>query len=152
VGGLAQTSRGPLTRVQDIVIADTNQASLTHVTFTHDSWAQIHAALDRRDDGVQIVGWYHTHPGFGPFLSAHDLFIHENFFKGPLQVATVLDPVKRLFCVFGWRDGKVQRYEGCYLYAEASQQEGLQTLVDSLEYAQDRLAPRKGLLSRLGLK
>lgn len=145
LGGFGQATRGPLTRVQDIVIADTNQASLTHVTFTHESWAQIHAALDRRDDGLRIVGWYHTHPGFGPFLSAHDMFIHENFFTGPLQVALVLDPVQRLFAVFGWSEGQVRRCEGCYLYDEASRQEELRNLVGSLKYAPDRSAPRKGL-------
>ena len=27
-----------------------------------------------------LVGWQHTHPGFGIFLSGYDLFIHRNFF------------------------------------------------------------------------
>ena len=28
-----------------------------------------------------IVGWYHTHPSFGIFLSHHDLFIHQQFLR-----------------------------------------------------------------------
>jgi len=150
VGSFAESSRGPLTRVEDIVIADTNEASLTHVTFTHESWNRIHAALERRDDGVRIVGWYHTHPGFGPFLSAHDLFIHENFFPNALQVALVLDPVQSLFGVFGWREGKVERHTGCYLYDEVERAEELEQLVGSLIYAPPRPMRRTGWLSRFG--
>ena len=147
VGEFAVSPRGPVTRVEDIIIADTNQASLTHVTFTHDAWDRIHEALGRRDDGVRIVGWYHTHPGFGPFLSAHDLFIHENFFADRLQVALVLDPVQNLFGVFGWRGDKVERYQGCYLYDEAERTDELDRLIGSLVYGREREAHRSGLFS-----
>ena len=43
---------------------------------------------------LDIVGWYHTHPDFGIFLSHHDLFIHQHFFAQPLQVAYVVDPIQ----------------------------------------------------------
>jgi proteasome lid subunit RPN8/RPN11 len=149
VGNFVESSRGAITRVEDIVIADTSEASLTHVTFTHESWNRIYAALERRDDGVRIVGWYHTHPGFGPFLSAHDLFIHENFFPNALQVALVLDPVQSLFGVFGWREGKVDRHDGCYVYDGIERAEELDRLVASLTYARQRPARRAGWLSWL---
>ena len=38
-----------------------------------------------------VLGWYHTHPGWGLFLSAHDQFIHGNFYGGPHHVALVID-------------------------------------------------------------
>ena len=36
---------------------------------------------------LKIVGWYHTHPGFGVEFSEMDLFIQQNFFGGPAQIA-----------------------------------------------------------------
>jgi proteasome lid subunit RPN8/RPN11 len=30
---------------------------------------------------LMLVGWFHTHPGHGPFLSDTDLFTHDGFFK-----------------------------------------------------------------------
>ena len=64
----------------------------THVTFTQDTWEHIYKIKDRDYPNERIVGWYHSHPGFGVFLSDHDTFIHKNFFSSPRQVAWVYDP------------------------------------------------------------
>jgi proteasome lid subunit RPN8/RPN11 len=79
----------------------------SRLTFTHEAWASIHQCLERDHAGRQIVGWYHSHPGFGIFLSGHDMFIHENFFSDPGHVAFVVDPHAGTEGVFGWRDGAV---------------------------------------------
>ena len=50
-----------------------------------------HAGTFMRPERI-IVGWYHTHPGFGIFLSNMDAFIHENFFSFPWEPAYVFDP------------------------------------------------------------
>ena len=81
------------------------------VTFTHDAWSSIHAQMESDFPGKQIVGWYHSHPGFGIFLSGHDIFIQENFFSDPRQIAYVVDPHAGTEGVFGWRAGKVQLIE-----------------------------------------
>jgi len=39
--------------------------------------------MDAQFADKKIVGWYHSHPGFGIFLSEYDLFIHRNFFTAP---------------------------------------------------------------------
>jgi proteasome lid subunit RPN8/RPN11 len=64
----------------------------THVTFTQDTWEHIYKIKDRDYPNERIVGWYHSHPGFGVFLSDHDTFIHKNFFSSARQVAWVFDP------------------------------------------------------------
>src|SRR5260370_28351362 len=58
---------------------------------------------------MKIVGWYRSHPGFGVFLSEHDLFIQENFFSGPHQVAWVYDPHTDEEGCFGWVGGKTEK-------------------------------------------
>ena len=62
------------------------------VTFTSETWDFIHEELAGKHPGRIIVGWYHTHPGFGIFLSNMDAFIHENFFSFPWEPAYVFDP------------------------------------------------------------
>jgi proteasome lid subunit RPN8/RPN11 len=81
----------------------------THVTFTQDAWEEIYKVKDVRYPDARIVGWYHSHPGFGIFLSEHDLFIQENFFSSPGQVAWVYDPHSDEEGCFGWVGGKVAR-------------------------------------------
>jgi proteasome lid subunit RPN8/RPN11 len=87
------------------ISADERRATLT---FTQDSWAHVHRTLDREfPTDEQIVGWYHSHPGFGIFLSGHDLFIHENFFGGSSQIAVVVDPCACREGAFVWSDGEL---------------------------------------------
>ncbi len=59
--------------------------------------------------GERIVGWYHSHPGFGVFLSEHDTFIHRNFFSSPDHVAWVYDPHTDEEGCFGWVDSDIHR-------------------------------------------
>jgi proteasome lid subunit RPN8/RPN11 len=80
-----------------------------HVTFTQDTWEHIYAVKDKKFPQERIVGWYHSHPGFGVFLSDHDTFIHKNFFSSPGQVAWVFDPHSDEEGCFGWVDGRIER-------------------------------------------
>jgi proteasome lid subunit RPN8/RPN11 len=81
----------------------------THVTFTQDAWESIYKVKDELYPDERIVGWYHSHPGFGVFLSDHDLFIQQNFFSSPGQVAWVYDPHTDEEGCFGWVSGEVHR-------------------------------------------
>ncbi len=81
----------------------------THVTFTQDAWETIYRVKDENYPDDRIVGWYHSHPGFGVFLSEHDTFIQRNFFSSPDQVAWVYDPHTDEEGCFGWIDGEIHR-------------------------------------------
>jgi proteasome lid subunit RPN8/RPN11 len=81
----------------------------THVTFTQDTWEHIYKTKDKSYPDHRIVGWYHSHPGFGVFLSDHDTFIHQNFFSSPRQVAWVYDPHSDEEGCFGWIEGRIER-------------------------------------------
>ena len=88
------------------ISADEQKATLT---FTQEAWAHVHQVLEAEFPAdEQIVGWYHSHPSFGIFLSGHDLFIHENFFNASSQIAVVVDPINCREGAFGWRDGKLE--------------------------------------------
>src|SRR3984893_2575021 len=92
-------------------IAGLNAAQAgTHVTFTQDTWEHIYKTKDKDYPNQRIVGWYHSHPGFGVFLSDHDTFIHKNFFSSPLQVAWVYDPHSDEEGCFGWSGNRIERF------------------------------------------
>ena len=59
------------------------------------------------NESAVMVGWYHTHPGFGIFLSAYDMFIQRNFFSNPWQIAMVVDPRRQELGFFHWRNDEV---------------------------------------------
>ncbi len=80
-----------------------------HVTFTQDTWEHIYKIKDRDYPDQRIVGWYHSHPGFGVFLSEHDQFIQQNFFSAPTQLAWVYDPHSDEEGCFGWHSGQIDR-------------------------------------------
>ena len=62
------------------------------VTFTSETWDYINNERESKHPNRKIIGWYHTHPGFGIFLSNMDAFIHHNFFSQSWQTAYVFDP------------------------------------------------------------
>lgn len=106
VGQWQQDENGPFATIENFIRCDSATSKFAEVTFTHESWAKINEEMDSKFDDKRIVGWYHSHPDFGIFLSERDCFIHEHFFGGPGQVAFVVDPVRQLEGVFAWKNGK----------------------------------------------
>ena len=125
---------------------ENTQASFT---YTHDSWEEITRERDRLHPDLDIVGWYHTHPDFGIFLSSHDLFIHRHFFAQPLQVAYVVDPIRQTRGFFRWRDGGLEQVGGYYLSADRGDRVALARLVNDLENIPNAEVGGGGLSPRL---
>ena len=88
----------------------------TTLKFTHESWDYIHKEEAKRYPEYKILGWIHTHPDFGIFLSEYDKFIHENFFNGENQVAYVVDPIQNIEGFYFWINGKIERCKGFFLF------------------------------------
>lgn len=79
--------------VRAAIRAASTRSSLTELTFTADTWSGILSTQKQKYQGASIVGWYHTHPGHGIFLSEKDLSIHNNFFRAANHLALVIDPI-----------------------------------------------------------
>ena len=109
VGGVLVGHRQPAGTpiVSNIIPALAARETLDTLTFTHDAWAFIHQEMESRFPELEIVGWYHSHPGHGVFLSADDLFIHHNFFNDGTSIAFVVDPLNGEEGVFGWQNEEV---------------------------------------------
>lgn len=109
VGEVLVDERGPYLSIVDTIDALHADEKGAELTFTHATWDHIHKEMDTKFAGKKVVGWYHTHPGFGVFLSDRDQFIHKSFFNLPFQVALVYDPKTREHGVFAWRDNETWR-------------------------------------------
>jgi len=107
VGEVLQDQRGDFLHITAAIRGEAAKQQGAQVTFTHDTWNHIHKEMDQRYADKQMVGWYHTHGGFGIFLSDMDAFIHRNFFSAPHQVAYVFDPLAGTEGFFQSRDGKL---------------------------------------------
>jgi proteasome lid subunit RPN8/RPN11 len=121
LGGQLLDEQGqPFLLVTDTLRARHYESTKGSFKFTHDTWQQITRERDQFPTELQMVGWYHTHPDWGVFLSGLDMFICENFFNKPLDVALVIDPCRQDRGFFQWTPGEsrqTHRTDGFYLMA-----------------------------------
>ena len=104
--------------VSEYIEAKYTDASASTLTFTHETWDYVHKEQAEKYPKLRIVGWQHTHPGYGIFLSNYDMFIQENFFNLPFQIAYVIDPVQNIRGFFCWENGRVEKLKGYYIFDE----------------------------------
>jgi proteasome lid subunit RPN8/RPN11 len=94
VGRIARASRRWFVEIHDFVPARKGVSRRASFEFTNEAQAQIHDDLTAQFPDKKIVGWFHTHPGYGIFLSSADQFIDEHYFNDKHHIAMVLDPTK----------------------------------------------------------
>jgi len=92
-GKVCEDEDGSFILVEAAIRGAAAKQANTHVTFTQETWNIIHKTMDQDHPKLSIVGWYHSHPGFGVEFSDMDLFIQKNFFRSPTQVGMVTDPL-----------------------------------------------------------
>lgn len=107
--GTVKDGSPPVVAVEAMIPARYTDAVHASITFTHATWQDIHAVKDRMYPQKKIIGWFHTHPGFGIFLSSYDMHIHRNFFNIDWQIAYVVDPRAGTEGFFRWEHGAVQK-------------------------------------------
>jgi proteasome lid subunit RPN8/RPN11 len=79
--------------VEHVLPARFTRQGSVYLTFTQDTIVAFHKELEKRYPNKKIVGWYHTHPKMGVFLSHYDTWLHNHFFPEPWQVALVVEPL-----------------------------------------------------------
>lgn len=126
----------PFVVVTDSLRAQHFEATKGSFKFTHDTWQKISRERDEFPADLQMVGWYHTHPDWGVFLSGMDMFICDNFFNRPLDVALVIDPCRQDRGWFQWTGDpkqRVRRTGGFYLTASRFREQELGFYAAQLE-------------------
>jgi proteasome lid subunit RPN8/RPN11 len=137
LGGHFEDDDGkPFVVVTDTLRAQHYESTKGSFKFTHDTWAEISRRRDAYPTTTHMVGWYHTHPDWGVFLSGMDLFICDHFFNKPLDVAYVIDPCRGHRGMFQWTeeaDRKVRPTRGFYAIASRFRQNELAAYAALLE-------------------
>jgi proteasome lid subunit RPN8/RPN11 len=90
-----------------------------HFTFNADSWTQLQRDRTERYPKLDMVGWFHTHPGLGVFYSGDDVVVHSAAFTLPWHVGLVVDPVGNEASFFGWNKGQLAPSAGFYELLES---------------------------------
>jgi len=67
--------------------------------------------IKKKDENLRIVGWWHSHPNFGCFLSPSDLHTQEYFFPESYQVALVIDPIRDEYKFFTLDKASKKKYK-----------------------------------------
>lgn len=102
--------------IQGYIRATGYQNTAASFKFTHDSFSAMQRENERRFADVGFVGWHHTHPGYGIFLSGMDRFIQNHFFNLPYQVALVVDPKADTLGFFQWKNRQITACGFHYIY------------------------------------
>jgi len=69
-------------------------SSQVHVTVLPESIAEAMAKVSSQYPEDLVIGWYHSHPGYGLFLSDTDLFTQRLIFREWFNVALVVDHLR----------------------------------------------------------
>lgn len=139
IGGLlcghaAEDFGGRFVTITGAIAATQAQGERLCVTFTHEAWDELLAGKEREYPSEDVVGWYHTHPGLGVFLSEPDRFIQSSFFSEPTEIALVIDPKSFAWAVFHWHGEELRAVRRYFLYGRAEDRlPGLEQLLE--EYA-----------------
>ncbi|MDZ7265787.1 MAG: Mov34/MPN/PAD-1 family protein [candidate division KSB1 bacterium] len=111
--------------LQEAVPAQDTHASLASVEVSIREFHRLNEEVDRiwKDSRgtTRKIGWYHSHPNFGVFMSETDRANQRLFYGQDYHVALVVDPVRDLAGCFRGADS-----EACdYLLVEAAGQENI---------------------------
>jgi proteasome lid subunit RPN8/RPN11 len=92
--------------VDETVPVDPLSQDPVHFSFT---WRDVDRVRSHRESqGKALLGWYHTHPDLGVFLSETDLEkTHRVLFAEPFQLALVYDPVRGRAGFFFWEGPQI---------------------------------------------
>ncbi|MDR1962656.1 MAG: hypothetical protein LBQ50_02635 [Planctomycetaceae bacterium] len=77
--------------------------SSTYLSMTTEIWAEMYQQFDRdyANQGLSIIGWYHTHPNnLDVFMSVTDIDTQKKFFVNDWQFAVVLNPHRKIWKSF----------------------------------------------------
>ncbi|MEW6733232.1 MAG: Mov34/MPN/PAD-1 family protein [Acidobacteriota bacterium] len=96
------------TAITDAMPAEEAHAGSTHVEFDGAMLSKVmeeaNEYIQKTSQSTRIVGWYHTHPGFGVFMSGTDQNTQRQIYGTDWHVAIVFDPVRRDYGIFYGKD------------------------------------------------
>jgi proteasome lid subunit RPN8/RPN11 len=81
--------------IRAAIPAINSEGSPVHLQFNAEAWDYISGLLEESFPDHVLLGWYHSHPGLGVFMSGTDQDTHRAFYYHLWNLALVVDPVLR---------------------------------------------------------
>lgn len=104
--------------INGVLDAKHTKQTSTAMEYTERTWEAIHKEMDIYYPDSEIVGWFHTCPGYGVFLSSDDPFIQNNFSDFLWHTAWIIDPVSDNQELFIRRNKSIEKCSGYYIYSK----------------------------------
>lgn len=95
-------------KVTQSLRADAGESYPGAFDFTVEALLALEHDRETRFSDLAVVGWYHSHPGFGVFYSSLDAYSHRTQFRAPFHVGMVVDPHARQAGFFVWNGSELQ--------------------------------------------
>lgn len=70
---------------------------------------------------TELMGWMHTQPGYGIFLTTQDIRIHQDYFRESYQSFMIIDPIENAEAFFIWDEEEIKSAEGYYMYYDKNE-------------------------------
>lgn len=120
VGRRQSTTGGVLLLIEDMMDLFTLTADLQCREAIASVADRIKHAVSSRYPELEVIGWYHTHPGFGVFASEADRDVHSALASLECEVLFIIDPIKNQASFFYLRNGEMLQCPGYFVF-DASQ-------------------------------
>lgn len=83
---------------------------------SQEDWDAFYREWRRQDPPRLVVGWFHTHPGYGARPSGRDRALAQRYFPEWWQLTYIVDPINWRQGMFCWRDGTLAPLAGFWVY------------------------------------
>jgi proteasome lid subunit RPN8/RPN11 len=107
LGDVSVENRERVVHIRACAPAAEAEGDRLSVRITARAWESALRIKDKEYPELRTLGWFHTHPGSGVFMSDSDTFAHKHFFPHPNMVAYVLDPTTGRDGFFYWHNGVI---------------------------------------------
>lgn len=81
-----------IVEISDSVPSKMTESTSVSLKLGPDVWLSARSICKENE---RIVGWYHSHPGFGAFFSSTDKKTQKDFFNQPFNIGLVVDPFRK---------------------------------------------------------
>ncbi|NLK20866.1 MAG: LysM peptidoglycan-binding domain-containing protein [Epulopiscium sp.] len=91
------------------------------VLVTEPQIKEMQKKINRYFPDCELMGWMHTQPGYGIFLTTQDIRIHQDYFRESYQSFMIIDPIENAEAFFIWDEEEIKSAEGYYMYYDKNE-------------------------------
>ncbi|OUM98230.1 MAG: hypothetical protein BAA04_07125 [Firmicutes bacterium ZCTH02-B6] len=118
LGRAYRDDEGPFILVEHALAASHASPVLAPFRFGQQDWDLFRAQWRKMGAKHLVVGWFHTHPGYGARPTTYDRLLAERHFPEWWQLTYIIDPVQLRQGMFYWQDGELTPLGGFWVYED----------------------------------